>query len=78
MKVSVADFTYKQQKEAPKSDAQNGKAAQSNSKDKKKIIKKTQKLNKYDSVLFFLSSCFHPLMDKLYPSPLRREESRRA
>ena len=37
MKVTVADFSYKNQKDAP---------AKSNMKDKKKIIKKTQKLNK--------------------------------
>ncbi|MCJ1344753.1 hypothetical protein MMC31_002956 [Peltigera leucophlebia] len=36
MKVTVADFSYKTQKDAP---------VKSNSKDKKKIIKKTQKLN---------------------------------
>ena len=38
MKVVAADFSYKAQKEAP---------AKSSGKDKKKIIKKTQKLNKY-------------------------------
>ena len=38
MKVAAADFSFKVQKDAP---------AKSNSKDKKKIIKKTQKLNKY-------------------------------
>lgn len=38
MKVAAADFSYKTQKEAP---------PKSNNKDKKKIIKKTQKLNKY-------------------------------
>lgn len=37
MRVAAADFSYKAQKDAP---------AKSNSKDKKKIIKKTQKLNK--------------------------------
>lgn len=37
MKVAAADFSYKVQKDAP---------AKSNNKDKKKIIKKTQKLNK--------------------------------
>lgn len=37
MKVAAADFSYKVQKDAP---------TKSNSKDKKKIIKKTQKLNK--------------------------------
>lgn len=37
MKVAAADFSYKAQKDAP---------AKSNMKDKKKIIKKTQKLNK--------------------------------
>lgn len=37
MKVAAADFSYKAQKDAP---------AKSNNKDKKKIIKKTQKLNK--------------------------------
>ena len=37
MKVAAADFSYKSQKDAP---------AKSNMKDKKKIIKKTQKLNK--------------------------------
>ena len=37
MKVAAADFSYKSQKDAP---------AKSNNKDKKKIIKKTQKLNK--------------------------------
>ena len=40
MKVAAADFSYKAQKDAP---------AKSNMKDKKKIIKKTQKLNKYDA-----------------------------
>ena len=39
MKVAPADFSYKTQKDAP---------AKSNNKDKKKIIKKTQKLNKFD------------------------------
>ena len=38
MRVTVADFSYKSQKDAP---------AKSSMKDKKKIIKKTQKLNKY-------------------------------
>lgn len=38
MRVAAADFSYKSQKEAP---------AKSNMKDKKKIMKKTQKLNKY-------------------------------
>lgn len=38
MKVAAADFSYKTQKDAP---------AKSNNKDKKKIIKKTQKLNKF-------------------------------
>ncbi len=37
MRVAAADFSYKAQKDAP---------AKSNNKDKKKIIKKTQKLNK--------------------------------
>ncbi|KAL9636903.1 MAG: hypothetical protein Q9164_002538 [Protoblastenia rupestris] len=37
MRVAPADFSYKQQKDAP---------PKSNNKDKKKIIKKTQKLNK--------------------------------
>lgn len=37
MKVAAADFSYKTQKDAP---------AKSNNKDKQKIIKKTQKLNK--------------------------------
>lgn len=37
MKVTIADFSYKTQKDAP---------VKSNPKDKKKIIKKTQKLNK--------------------------------
>lgn len=37
MKVAAADFSYKTQKEAP---------PKSNMKDKKKIIRKTQKLNK--------------------------------
>ena len=40
MKVVAADFSYKAQKDAP---------AKSNMKDKKKIMKKTQKLNKYVS-----------------------------
>lgn len=40
MKVAAADFSYKAQKDAP---------AKSNMKDKKKIIKKTQKLNKYEA-----------------------------
>lgn len=39
MKVAAADFSYKTQKDAP--------AKSSNNKDKQKIIKKTQKLNKY-------------------------------
>ena len=38
MKVAAADFSYKTQKDAP---------AKSNLKEKKKIIKKTQKLNRY-------------------------------
>ena len=38
MKVTVADFSYKTQKDAP---------VKGNSKDKKKIIKKTQKLNRW-------------------------------
>lgn len=38
IKVAAADFSYKAQKDAP--------AKSSNNKDKKKIIKKTQKLNK--------------------------------
>ena len=50
MKVSVADFSYKQQKEVPKAEGKNGKAGQSSAKEKKKIIKKTQKLNKYSSI----------------------------
>ncbi len=37
MRVAAADFSYKSQKDAP---------AKSNMKDKKKIMKKTQKLNK--------------------------------
>ena len=37
MRVAAADFSYKVQKDAP---------PKSNNKDKKKIIKKTQKLNK--------------------------------
>ena len=37
MKVAAADFSYKTQKDAP---------AKNNNKDKKKIIKKTQKLNR--------------------------------
>ena len=37
MRVAAADFSYKSQKEAP---------AKGNMKDKKKIMKKTQKLNK--------------------------------
>ena len=40
MKVAVADFSYKTQKDAP---------VKSNMKEKKKIIKKTQKLNKWVS-----------------------------
>ena len=44
MKVAAADFSYKVQKDAP--------ANKGNSKDKKKIIKKTQKLNKYVQLLF--------------------------
>lgn len=43
MKVAAADFSYKAQKDAP---------AKSNMKDKKKIMKKTQKLNKYGSISF--------------------------
>ncbi len=38
MKVAAADFSYKTQKEAP--------AAKGHTKDKNKIIKKTQKLNR--------------------------------
>lgn len=38
MRVQAADFSYKNQQEAP---------AKTSMKDKKKIIKKTQKLNKY-------------------------------
>lgn len=37
MNITIADFSYKKQTEAP---------AKSNSRDKKKIIKRTQKLNK--------------------------------
>lgn len=37
MKVTAADFSYKTQKEAP---------AKGSNKDKKKIMKKTQKLNR--------------------------------
>ena len=43
MKVAAADFSYKAQKDAP---------AKSNMKDKKKIMKKTQKLNKYGTISF--------------------------
>lgn len=43
MKVAAADFSYKVQKDAP---------AKSNNKDKKKIIKKTQKLNKCVTYIF--------------------------
>ena len=39
MRVSAADFSYKQQKEVPQGGTKGG------SKDKKKIIKKTQKMN---------------------------------
>lgn len=42
MKVVAADFSYKAQKDA---------LVKSNMKDKKKIMKKTQKLNKYVSNL---------------------------
>lgn len=42
MKVAAADFSYKVQKDAP---------PKINMKDKKKIIKKTQKLNKYVATL---------------------------
>lgn len=38
MKVQAADFSYKSQQEAP---------AKPTNKDKKKVIRKTQKLNKY-------------------------------
>ena len=38
MKVAAADFSYKAQKDAP---------AKSNNKDKQRIIKKTQKLNRF-------------------------------
>ena len=41
MRVAAADFSYKQQKEAP----QGGAAKGGNNKDKKKVIKKTQKMN---------------------------------
>ena len=43
MQVAAADFTYKTQKDAL--------AKSSNNKDKQKIIKKTQKLNKYVGML---------------------------
>ena len=43
MKVAAADFSYKAQKDAP--------AKSNNNKDKQKIIKKTQKLNKYVAIL---------------------------
>ena len=43
MKVAPADFSYKVQKDAP---------TKTNNKDKKKIIKKTQKLNKCVSIPF--------------------------
>jgi HIV Tat-specific factor 1 len=46
MKVVAADFSYKTQKEAP---------AKGSAKDKKRIIKKTQKLNKWVDVTFDLS-----------------------
>ena len=57
MKVAAADFSYKQQKDAP---------AKSNNKDKKKIIKKTQKLNKY---VMLCSQCSRSsLSDRLSPA----------
>lgn len=43
MKVAAADFSYKQHKEVPA----NGPGRPSNSRDKQKIIKKTQRLNRY-------------------------------
>lgn len=46
MKVAPADFSYKTQKDAP---------IKSNSKDKKKIIKKTQKLNKSGNSNFMMA-----------------------
>ena len=46
MKVTAADFSYKSQKDVP---------AKSSVKDKKKIIQKTQKMNKYSVV--FASVC---------------------
>ncbi len=48
MKVAAADFSYKVQKDAP---------AKTNNKDKKKIIKKTQKLNKCVSPFFSRHDC---------------------
>lgn len=44
MRVSAADFSYKTQKDKP----------QSSGKEKKKIMKKTQKLNKYGVSLLAL------------------------
>ena len=44
MRVSAADFSYKQHKEAPAQDAKGS------ARDKKKIIKKTQKLNRCASM----------------------------
>lgn len=40
MRVAAADYSYKQQKEAPTQDSK------AHARDKKKIIKKTQKLNR--------------------------------
>lgn len=47
MKVQAADFSYKNQQEAP---------TKTSMKDKKKIIKKTQKLNKYFALELVLAT----------------------
>ena len=75
MKVQAADFSYKSQQEAP---------TKTSMKDKKKIIKKTQKLNKYvwrlcDTVLQSDMLILHSKLadwDDDDPSPLQETSSR--
>lgn len=56
MKVVAADFSYKTQKDPP---------PKSSGKDKQKIIKKTQKLNKYLLRFgFFLTSVANPTIQQ--------------
>ncbi|KAI4248130.1 MAG: hypothetical protein L6R40_001219 [Gallowayella cf. fulva] len=65
IKVAAADFSYKAQKDAP--------AKSSNNKDKKKIIKKTQKLNKssYPAPLFEYAKQKSP--NSLSPPPQQED-----